>query len=1681
MSSSQQSAVKGWDEPPHQDVSKASVPGKTPARPKDDERPQWSNLQETSSTSWCTSLLAEVLRSRTAFSEFLKTTLHADRAAYVASGKALFPLPIPQMGLFEKVGRCGSRERRKRAMSRAFHIMVMALNYWHADFKFVPLHVLRAIPSENQRELLSNMKKLLKAFGSCPEKVSIPGSGRRSATLVSLLADLSDFLCWEGLSGDTYRKGFVGAGDGLAEVASIPATSHRAEELVPYRPLDPGRLKITGTASWNPSNFLDDAMWLAFQEPASLLWTSELPAADFPDLSKEKRSSVLQLAKIWDAKNLLRFAPCPENATWKSHGCIRFFNCYKSSECDRMIGDRRLRNWREGRLPGVSRALPNAQLLSHLEIDPKHQVFSICISDRRDFYHQFEISAPRTASNALWPPLEWKEVADLKAAKIFEEELQSLKKTGYKRSLHGDELDGVKKPSKKDAALPDLVLPLFNSIPQGDHLGVEFATCAHRGFLQSKGLLCPSVELRADVPFRGLCEVQGLVIDDFYAISVEACQGGSSKQATSATSRMKTAVKAYGDAGILGSADKDVWNEKKAKVTGGELDSSDEVRRLGLALLGAPVKKRLALSVLSLKLASLRATTDSLHACLLGGWTHAMMYRRQFMSILSKSYAVFPLSEIDKDNPKIYSLSRSVAEELVVLSVLAPLITTDLSAVLDSVIYATDASDAKGAFVSRSTRPEVARSLWRTGKKKTGFVRMLRREEALIRKLDIDKEDHEWESPACAVISPEKPRAHRFHFIEVCGGSGKVSRAMSERGWTVGPVLDIGKSPFYNLRSLKLLSWILHLVQEGLLDSLMVEPPCTTFSPAQYPASRSYQNPRGHDPTDPKTLEGTELALRALTLIWFCIRGGIPALLEQPRRTKMKFLSEWKFLLDHGAFEVWLASCAYGSPHLKEFVLLSTFAEAAGLHRPCPKNHVHVKIEGVFTKPSAIYTDSLAESIAHAFDLALKKKLRLEKWNEPAVLGLESPLCNDLLLSGKWKEVKSWNWKSPAHINILESSAACRLFKDLALKKPKTREVVIMDSHVAMSALVKGRSPSHGLRPSTRRAGATCVVGSLYPAFHFGPTRWNTADCPTRNHEFPAPCLAFSDCLESFEDLMDFASIDSLKRSAANWIRLVTLVLGIALAWKRPDSGWRFAQWKFKHFPFTDRKQITGKLFDRTLGFPGEGPGFLPHLAFFLGFFPFVCHWILHALPLCDLFVGFWIFLSHLPPLFLASLPLGLAFGFSSSRSGRTFLCKGYKPRWYFPFVVWILVRPCHGIGAAPTLVPRDSGDIKRATLRAAGEDLPKGRPVLGQTQAYRNRLLSQFDDWLKKEGISLNELLDVHNPDIDCINTLLEKYGRALYKAGRPYNFYVEKVSARRPRIRRSLQQAWDVAYAWLRKEPPIHHTALPWQALLAILSIALSWGWTREAGVISLSWGGITRIGEVFAACRGNLVLPDDIGGTCDFALLEIHEPKARFTTARHQAARLDHPQLLKVLQIAFGRLHKSQKLWPFSPQTMRLRFQRLLEAANLAQLPDGLSRGIDLGSLRAGGASWLLLTSEDSELTRRRGRWLNNRTIEIYIQEITALQFLPRLPPDIKQKILTGASLFPWCLQKAAWLFSTFVPETAWYLLFKNEAVVHTPQAERDGWKKTGDFSDAWPDKRGLVQLVPSMEQKGSFSTA
>ncbi|CAK9024640.1 unnamed protein product [Durusdinium trenchii] len=1109
--------------------------------------------------------------------------------------------------------RCGSRQRRRLMVDRAFHVCIMALNFWHADFKHIPVESIAKEPSPAQAQALVNLKRMLRAFGSSSEEFSVPKSGRRLTSLIALLSDLSEFATWRGIGGSAYSRSFPGASDINKKETYVPRNLSRAEELRPYRALDPDRLVLSGKASWDPDRFLSDMLWMAFQEPNSLLWTASERSSLVPDLAKESYESVKDLALLWDINGLLHLEEAREEDDPTL--AMRFFNCYKNETTDRMIGDRRSRNYVEGRLAGVSSGLPSAQCLFDLEVELPVQRISICASDRKDFYHQHGVPASRAKTNRLYPPLR---ISDLKGTKAFQ--AWALKRLGgnrYDRALEGDFLAFGGKKLKK----------------------------AVEGGLVNACLLTAESELRADCPFYGSNLATGLVIDDYYAVSVEesSCPKWDPSQAwtggSQAAQLLQKATAAY---------------EKVA-------------RENGVVTVGAPVHKRLALAYVSLTLAKMRYTTDALHACLVGGWVNAVLYRRPAMSLLQEVYKI-PLSEVSQDSPKVTRLSRGMAQELIMLSVLCPFFATDISTHIQERCYATDSSDAKGAVVSCEVPLNVARAMVRTGRKKTTYTRMLARHEAVLKKIDADFEETYVSSEEFAedsFIAPDRPRAFRFHFIEVCGGSGKVTKYVDELGWVVGPVLDLDRSPAYDFSALRLLQWIYFMLEDG----------------------------------------------RSLALLQL----------------------------------------------------------AADLNTP-----------GTFIDE----------------ETGLQELLALSKTN-------------------------------------------------------------------------------------------------------------------------------------------------GLRRFAANWLRLVLLLIGGIPPWFGSSESWRYGHVAYKHFPFGSTRPIHPQImdFDSSMGYPGEGPPVIPQCL-------------------------------------------------AARAAGR--------------------------------------GDL----------ELPQGRPVLPETQKQRDKLLGYFSDWLRGHGFELEEILMTATPDLETLNTLVERYGRELYRSGRPYGHYSETlnaISGKRPRVRRHLQPAWDLAYAWLRQEPPVHHLALPWQALLALITTSWTWGWSKVTGVIALSWGGITRIGEVLSACRRDLILPADVEWSINYALLQIAEPKTRYRSARHQIARLDQPQLLKVIEVAFGGLLPEQRLWPASGQTMRHRFQKLLQANRLDTLPEGISRGIDLGSLRAGGASWLLMSSENSELTRRRGRWITSKVMEVYVEEAWSVQFLPRLPSEVKKLIWNGAQIFPWALDLVVAWHGAKIPESAWPCLF------------------------------------------------
>ena len=834
---------------------------------------------------------------------------------------------------------------------------------------------------------------------------------------------------------------------------------------------------------------------------------------------------------------------------------------------------------------------------------------------------------------------------------------------------------------------------------------------------------------------------------------------------------------------------------------------------------------------------------------------------------------------------------------------------------------------------------------------------------------EVWKEDGPMEAPAS---SPDRPLAFFYDFIEIFSGAARVTHFMARRGWTCGPPLDLSWSEEVNLTFVHVASWISFMICGGRLRAFMVEPPCTTFSIMRRPALRSKFCPYGFRPREEKTLLGNQLAMRAFQFLFLAARYFVPAILENPNASLIKNLPPWRTIQNLAVADMCRSdSCRFGSPHQKPFKFLGVHVDLEPMRRRCSCKAPHVKVEGKYTKLSATYTDELADTLSLVLSSAILA-MRPKKDRElPA--GHENLAVNEVMKSSSWSVKASWAFKHQKHINVLELEALLRLVSSLAFEKPSLRIVAMVDSLVTRGAACKGRSSSLAISNVLRKICSTVVAADLYLTIPYIPTRLNCADDPTRLQEVRSPRRGFGIEDWNEEEVFDLAMRGSLRRSYANWASLVVGLLG---PYCLRLSDRRF----FRSFPIHPNLQPDHSCldFDTCLGFPGEGP-----------------IWILFILLLGE------------PP-------------YPVSLSG---LC--------LPGVR-VSCRPA--VAMAMPVFPRNPADAARQRLRESRPDLVPGRKVTEVTTSMRQILMTTFRGWLCEEGIDWQFLIDNSHSHLEEINGVLTWYGRTLYRSGRPLQHFSETINAvvaEKPHLKRSLQSAWNLAFGWNQAEPSVHHLAMPFQVLLAMLSVSVCWRWYQFAGVLALAWGCFLRPGEFLTACRHQLLLPSDVGGTVHFAMFTITEPKTRHVGAKVQSTKLDIPDLLAFVEACLGSLHRGQRLWPMSGQTFRQRFRSVLRAVGLDKPFPSSSKILDPGSLRAGGATWALMMTEDAPLVQRRGRWLTARTMEIYIQEVAATQFLSHVPGDVKEKILSLAFAFPDILQRISSLATAKVPQQFWRL--------------------------------------------------
>ena len=1497
-----------------------------------------------------------IISSRTPFSAFLSKTFHIPRSG-VCPASAVFPVPIPEVGLFgqQETPRLSSKKWRSLIHKRVLHIAVIALNYLQNGANPVALSLLGRRPTSVHNAIYRRLRSLLTACDR-PGDHPLP-PGRSGFEFIARIVELEHFASPnEAFNYDLYAcasdSNVKSATLGRITDANRFKTSEKFSPIHPYRSLIADRLKLSGKGDWPLDEHLYDNLWLPFLGPLVHRHFNKIDW-EGPDFSKEDKDETLKLVRLWDSRGLLMLF----HQEYGDGLACRVFNAHKNDEVDRQIGDRRWINGAELHPTGPSAFLPAGPNMTSLSCPCTCKLVGAA-SDRKDFYHQAKVSRQRGHSNIL--PFEF-EASLFEDSSAFKELLDEVGRP-KDRETDGDRYGlGPRSVLCRDDV--KTVWAGFGSLFQGDHLGVEYALSSHTSLLKDAGLLAEESHVLRGRPFPKGPLWEALVIDDYVMISKERPNTSADDAVSSKMLAMAEAT--YSRHGVIGSDDKTIRGAEAFKVLGAEIFSDERARGCGVITVGAPLSKRLPMIALSLKLATSPIISKALAAQLAGNWTSIFMFRRPFSCILDGIYSLG--TKATEESDEVIPLCRKTADELVLASIFGLFALTDIAAAYDPKIYATDASLAKGAVTSKEVGDKISETLWLGGDRKGAYVMLDNPARQRLRGLgvDVDAEPVVEDFP-----KPCKSLDFRFDAVEICGGSGVLSAALSKKGLLVCTPIDLSASPHFNLENTKLVDWIFQMIHEKRFKAVICEPVCRTFSPAQHPASRSYAQPLGFNRKDRKTYIGNFIAFRCLAILWFCWRESVISLLEQPRLSKMAWLSIWRYLLSLGFEEAFVDSCFFGSPHRKPFRFLGHGLPVQEMSRRCPGGHTHVRIEGKFTKESAVYHPALAEFLADHISRAI---LASQEETAPEPVALESVICNDILTQPDWKTESVWSWKQPGHINVFESRSLVGLFKKLVTDGGDRRFVALLDSRVAKGAHGKGRSSSLALRPSLMRGAAYLVAGNLHPAYGFAPTRINTADAPARSRPLPE---ASENSILDFLSQSQIATLHShqFSRGLAGWIRLYILV-SFCLG---PVDGF----WICNHnCSFDFSSDILN------------------------------CHptWILIAAAL----------FTHL-----------LARAWTSSLASS--LGKLHNPKIGLRcLILFVAFAAIFTSAEAMPLVPTGREEVARAARRS-GNVLQPDRVVLQPTRNRRDVLVSAFESWLAENWRStLHEMLDKAAFDCEEINEALIAYGKSLYEAGKSYGKFSETINAitqRKPILRRRVQAVWDLAFNWIIDEPHEHHTALPLSLMIACVTLSLLWGWVREAGIIALMWTGVLRVGEVISATRGDLILPEDAAPGFSGVLLRIRLPKTRGRAARHQTAKVEPVDIVFLLSCAFGGLSDGEMLWPLSPSTLRKRFFQLLAALGISEDVKG-NMPYTLSSLRPGGATYWLQLTEDAEFVRRKGRWLSTRVLEIYLQEAVFATYHSKLSCVTKSRVTDLCKNFPEILEKAAFFKRSNFPFSLW----------------------------------------------------
>jgi hypothetical protein len=322
--------------------------------------------------------------------------------------------------------------------------------------------------------------------------------------------------------------------------------------------------------------------------------------------------------------------------------------------------------------------------------------------------------------------------------------------------------------------------------------------------------------------------------------------------------------------------------------------------------------------------------------------------------------------------------------------------------------------------------------------------------------------------------------------------------------------------------------------------------------------------------------------------------------------------------------------------------------------------------------------------------------------------------------------------------------------------------------------------------------------------------------------------------------------------------------------------------------------------------------------------------------------------------------------------------------------------------------------------------------PGCGESTTKRcAMLIRRLHAWsLRSDRLGVSE---IWAGTLEVANTVLSSYGQACYDSGGSLHDHLETINAvvdGRRQWRKLTVLAWEVGKSWRRLVPVRCHTPVPLAVLLAMQTESIRRGWLLFAAALGLGFLGLLRPSEILNLHLEDVMTPSTLFGPPGRMFLRLGRTKTSHRSgAVHQRVRIDDSVFVPFME-AISKLpgaHPRHRLLRDGACAFRRRWDAVLHSLGIVQ---GRFEGLTPARLRAGGATHLFLCTQDIALVKWRGRWVSDRTLEHYLQEMGSASFITTLPEATRDRIASYAArtrqlleavsqaMLPWCDRVLPW---------------------------------------------------------------